>query len=199
MPADAATDLLRRNDPARGLEPLDAAALERVRAAIVAAPLPRSRPVARRVLLVAAISAAVFAVGGWTLYETVFAGPTARDVRSDFAAVTRTIPLPPGARWHAPVLDEQGVYPGPAARTIALLQATCAWFGYWREADSAERASALRAEARIRELMPVHRAGMPEDADGFDSTSFEAYDAIVAAQHRGDPAPTDTYLRANCG
>jgi hypothetical protein len=198
MPADAVLDLLRRHDPASGLEPLDPGGRERVRAAIVAAPLPRSRPRLRRAALVAAVAAAVLAAGGWTLYETVFAGPTAQDVRSDFGRVTRTIPLPPGARWHVPDLDEQGVYPGPQARMIALLQATCAWFGYWRQGGPGERASALGAESRIRALMPVHREGMPEDAGGFDATSLRAYDAIVAAQRRGDPAPTDSYLRANC-
>jgi hypothetical protein len=140
----------------------------------------------------------VLAAGGWTVYETVFAGPTAQDVRGDFAEVTRTIPLPPGAHWRLPDLDERGVYPGPQARTIALLQATCAWFGFWRGGDQAQRVSALRAEARIRTLMPVHREGMPEDAGGFDVTSFQAFDAIMAAQRRGDPAPTASYLRANC-
>jgi hypothetical protein len=198
MPAEAVLELLRRNDPARGLEPLDAAARERVRAAIVAAPLPRPRPRFGRAVLVAAVAAAVLAAGGWTLYKAVFAGPTAQDVRSDFARVTRTIQLPPGARWRVPSLDEQGVYPGPQARIIALLQATCAWFAYWRTGDAGERASALSAETRIRGLMPVHREGMSEDAGGFDATSFQAYDAIVAAQRRGDPAPTAVYLRANC-
>jgi hypothetical protein len=198
MPAEAVLELLRRNDPAQGLEPLDAAAHERVRAAIVAAPLLPPRPRFGRAVLVAAVAAAVLAAGGWTLYEAVFAGPTAQDVRSDFARVTRTIPLPPGARWRVPDLDERGLYPGPQARTIALLQATCAWFAYWRAGDVGERASALRAETRIRTLMPVHREGMSEDAGGFDATSFQAYDAIVAAQRQGDPAPTASYLRANC-
>lgn len=198
MPADAVLDLLQRHDPARRLEPLDAAGRERVRAAIVAAPLPRSRPRRRRVALVAAVAAVLLAAGGWTLYQTVFAGPTAQDVRDDFARVTRTIPLPPASRWHVPDLDERGVYPGPQARMIALLQATCAWFGYWRAGDPAERTAALGGEARIRELMPLHREGMPEDAGGFDVTSFQAYDAIVAAQRRGDPSPTAQYLRANC-
>jgi hypothetical protein len=46
--------------------------------------------------------------------------------------------------------------------------------------------------------MPVHREGMSEDAGGFDATSFKVYDAIVATQRRGDPAPTASYLRANC-
>jgi hypothetical protein len=199
MPADAVLELIERHDPARGLEPLDAAARERLCAAIVSAPLPRSRPRRRRAVLVGAVAAAVLAAGGWTLYETVLGDPTAQDVRADFARVTRAIPLPPGAHWRVPDLDEQGVYPGPQARMIALLQSTCAWFAYWRAGDHpGERESALRVEGRIRTLMPVHREGMPEDAGGFDATSFQAYDAIVAAQRRGDPAPTTSYLRANC-
>jgi hypothetical protein len=39
---------------------------------------------------------------------------------------------------------------------------------------------------------------MPEDAGGFDASSFRSYNAIMAAQRRGDPAPTVSYLRANC-
>jgi hypothetical protein len=197
MSADIVLDVLRRSDPARELAPLVADARARVRAAIVAAPLPSARPRLRRSLALAAVAVAMLAAGGWTVYETVFAGPTAQDVRSDFAAVTRTIPLPPGARWRTPSLEEQGVYPGPQARMIAILQATCAWFAYWRAGDGAQRLSALHAEARIRILMPVHRE--PEDAGGFDASSFGAFDAIVAAQQRGDPAPTSSYLRANCG
>jgi hypothetical protein len=200
MPADAVLGLLRRHDPARALEPLDTAARDRLRATIVAAALRRSRRRVHRAVLVGAVAAVVLAAGGWTLYETVFAGPTAADVRTDFAQVMRTIPLPPGAHFRVPDLDEQGVYPEPEtqARVNALLQATCAWFSYWRAGDPGARASALRAETRIRALMPVHREGMPEDAGGFDVTSFQAYDAIVAAQRRGDGAPTAEYLRANC-
>jgi hypothetical protein len=198
MSADAVLELLRRSDPARELPPLDAGSRERVRAAVVAAPLRSARPRVRRALVVAGVAAAVLAACGWTLYETVFAGPTAQDVQSEFRVVTRAVPLPPGAHWRVPRLDEHGVYPGPQARMIAVLQATCAWFDYWRAGDPQQRALALRAEGRIRALMPVHRAGASEDAGGFDASSFDAYDAIVAAQRQGDPAPTAGYLRANC-
>jgi len=197
MPADV-LDLLRRSDPARGLEPF--AGREALLRSILAAPVPRTRPSRRLLVVAVGLALAACIAGGWTAYQAVF-GPTANDVRRDFAVVTRDIPLPPGATWREPSLDEQGIYPGPAALMTALLQATCAWTSDWNAAYAAGDTARMRADAagfaEVRRRMPLHR-GTLEDTGGFDAGSLAAYDALLAGMAHGRPALVRQYLRANC-
>jgi hypothetical protein len=198
MPADV-LDLLRRSDPARGLEPF--AGREALLGSIVST-RPERAPRPRRGLLVAfALLAAVACLaGGWTVYRAVF-GPTANDVRRDFAVVTRDIPLPPGVAWTDPDLDEQGIYPGPAALMMALFQATCAWTSDWNAAYAAGDTARMRADAEgfaeVRRRMPLHR-GTLEDTGGFDAASLAAFDAMLADMRAGRPGSVRQELRANC-
>jgi len=197
MPADV-LDLLRRSDPARGLEPF--AGREALLGSILAEAKPAPRPTRRLLVAFAALAAVACLAGGWTVYRAVF-GPTASDVRRDFAVVTRDIPLPPGATWSEPSLDEQGIYPGPAALMMALFQATCAWTSDWNAAYAAGDTARMRADAagfaEVRRRMPLHR-GTLEDTGGFDAASLQAYDAMLTGMAHGRPALVRQYLRANC-
>ena len=104
-----------------------------------------------RVVLIAAVLALVLTAAGWGLRWSLL--DTAETVRGDFEEVTAMIPLPPGAAWSDPNLDEDGFYGQEAALMMAQWQATCAWFEYWNEGDSAQRAEALAGFERIRATM----------------------------------------------
>lgn len=200
MPAPDLLELLRRNDPARGLPAAPADARERLRQAIVAEQVPaRSRRTSRRrlrLVLVAAVLALVLAAAGWGLQSSLL--DTAETVRGDFAEVTATIPLPPGAAWEEPDLDENGWYGQEAALMMAHWQATCAWFQHWNEGDSAQRAEALAGFERLRATMQPRRPGAREDEGGHHASSLRGYDAAIAEMKRGEPTLVRQYLRANC-
>ena len=72
-----------------------------------------------------------------------------------------TIPLPPGAAWEEPDLDENGWYGQQAALMMALYQAECAWSRYWDEGDAAQKAEAL---AGFRQVTGAHAAPSPRRA-----------------------------------
>lgn len=198
MPAPDLLELVRRNDPARGLPAAPADARERLRQAIVDEQVPaRSRRTSRRrlrLVLVAAVLALVLAAAGWGLQSFL----DAETVRGDFAEVTATIPLPPGATWEEPDLDENGWYGQEAALMMAHWQATCAWFQHWEEGDSAQRAKALAGFERLRATMQPRRPGAREDEGGHHASSLRAYDAAIAEMKRGEPTLVRQYLRANC-
>jgi hypothetical protein len=201
MLADTALAQLRASDPARSLPALGDTHRETLRARIVTSPIPLRRR--RRTLVVAvaaALSALALAGAGLGLYEGVFSTPT--QVRDDFAVWKKRVPLPPGAHWRMPKLDEQGLYGARAAQMIATDQATCAWFAYWRAALSAQDRSALTAAsagiARVRSLLPLHAAGTGEETGGYTRQGLRVYDRILRQQKQGNATGTDTYLRANC-
>jgi hypothetical protein len=200
MPAPDVLELLRQHDPARELLPAPAAARERLRRFIVATHVPGPvRPARRRyrrIVLVAAVGALGLAAAGWGFYSAVLDTP--ETVRSDFADVTGTIPLPPGASWEQPNLDEDALYGRQAGLMLALYQATCAWLGYWSDGTPSQRAEAISGFRQIRTLMPLHRKGAPEEAGGFDAGSLRHYDALIADMRRGDPTRVEQYLLANC-
>ena len=195
-------ELVRAHDPARTLPPASDAERESLRLRVLATP---GRPSRRRrvrplaVALAALVAALALATAGWGVYETVF--QTADDVRADFATQTAGIPLPPGVAWQEPDLEE-GLYVGPAARMMALGQATCAWFEDWAAAfradDAPRMAAAVAGFERVRALMPLHPEGASEDAGGFHSSTLAFYDRALRAQRHGDVTLTEQYLVANC-
>ena len=195
-------ELVRAQDPARTLPPAPEAEREALRQRVLATPVRstrrrRFRPLA--VAVAALVAALALATAGWGVYETVF--QTADDVRADFATQTAGIPLPPGGQWQEPDL-EGGLYVGPAARMMALFQATCAWYEEWDAAYRADDGPRMTAASdgfeRVRALMPLHPEGASEDVGGYDAASLALYDATIREQRRGDPTRTEQYLVANC-
>jgi hypothetical protein len=200
MPAPDVLELVQKHDPARGLPPASATARETLRRSIVTTPSaePRrraSRP-RGRIALAFAVLALALAAGGWALQSAVF--DTSETVRDDFADVTATIPLPPGAAWQRPSLDQDALYGQRAALMLALGQASCAWLEYWSDGDSAQRAEALTGLRQVRAFMPLHAAGEPEDAGGYDAGSLRFFDGMIAEAEHGESATVEQYLAANC-
>ena len=200
MPAPDALNTLRRHDPAASLAPAEPEARERLRRAIVAEPVrpePEKRPRRRGLLVVvAAALALVVTAAAWSVYSVALDSP--ETVRQDFAEVTRTIPLPPGAAWEEPDLDENGWYSQQAGLMNALYQAACAWLRYWDEGDAAQKAEALAGFRRVRALMPLHPEGALEDVGGFDQSSLDFYDRLIAEAEQGNGRLVRQDLRANC-
>lgn len=202
MSVESSIELLRAQDPARNLPALSAHARDRLRDQIVATSV-RKRGARRRLVVALAVGAAalLFAATGWAIHERFF--QTASDVRSDFAAVTANIELPPGAVWKTPNLDERGLYAGTrAAEVLAYLQATCAWLSYWDDAhnagSTARMGSAVAGFVLVRAAMPFHPDGASEDVGGFDKGTLALYDRVIAQQRSNNAALTEQYLRANC-
>jgi hypothetical protein len=146
-------------------------------------------------VLVAAALALIVSAGAWGVYSTLDSPET---VRSEFEDATRTIPLPPGAAWEDPNLDENGWYGQQAGLMHALYQAECAWLRYWDEGDAAQKAEALAGYRQIRALMPLHPEGALEDVGGYDDSALRAIDGMIAEAARGDGTTVRQYLRANC-
>jgi hypothetical protein len=199
MPAPDVLELLRSTDPARELQPASAEARERLRQAIVVVPAqtgPRRAPRRRaRLVLVAVALALIVSAGAWGVYSSLDSPET---VRSEFEDATRAIPLPPGAAWEDPNLDENGWYGQQAGLMHALWQAECAWWRYWDEGDAAQKAEALAGFRRVRALMPLHPDGASEDVGGFSSESLRFIDRMIAEAERGDGTNVRQFLLANC-
>jgi hypothetical protein len=72
--------------------------------------------------------------------SVILFGQSGRQVRDDYAAVTRHVPLPRGYRWPGADASDtvDGVRAAYAGRNTALmhatLQATCAWWDAWLRA-----------------------------------------------------------------
>jgi hypothetical protein len=200
MPAPDALETLRRHDPAAALPPAEDDARQRLCRAIVAEPVRPGLDNGRRrrgfLVLVAAVLALMVTAAGWGLRSSVL--DTAQTVRGDFEDVTATIPLPPGVAWSDPNLDEDGFYGQEAALMMAHWQATCAWFEYWNEGDSAQRAEALAGFERLRATMKPRRPGAFEDEGGHHASSLRGYDAAIAEMKRGESTLVRQHLRANC-
>ena len=195
--------LLRRQDPAAALRPLSETEAGRMRDAIMRSPatvpgrrLPRRWPVA------AVAAAAVALVGGATVYSSIAGDDTAPTVRREYAAVKRTIDLPPGVHWRRLELPANAAFGQSFALEFALGQAQCAWYGHWiaaaRAGDAPGVARSYAEAVRLRRMMPLHRAGQMEDAGGYTRGSLVATDREIAAARRGDFALLRRYLRANC-
>ena len=199
MPAPDVLELLRRTDPARELQPASADVRDRLRQAILAEPVPApSRRTPRRstrLVLVAAAVALFLSAGAWGVFSALDSPET---VRSDFEDVTKTIPLPPGATWKDPNLDENGLYGQRAGLMHALYQAECAWWRYWDEGDAAQKAEALAGFRQVRTLMPLHPDGTSEDVGGYDDSSLRFIDQMIAEAARGDGTNVRQFLLANC-
>jgi hypothetical protein len=198
--------LLSAHDPAKNLAPLDAGALESLRRAIVSSPpvavdarrtrLPRRRALVFALVMVLAL---VFTATGWGIYSIFH---TAAEVRHDFSGEAAKIELPPGATWHRPKLDDNSLYGGRTAQMQALSQATCAWIAYWvdgyRSHDTAQMQAAFHGFERVRAVMPVHHEGESEDVGGYDASSLQWFDGILAQERAGNPHPAEQHLKANC-
>jgi len=209
MPADIRSRLAAA-DPARELRPIDAGDADLLLSSIIGGTTPRvvrHRAPSRtpRLLLAAALLAVVLLGAGFTAYRVAFESGTAGDVRHSFTTVRDTVPLPPGTTWKELNLDPDGVYAGNPNRTalmMALFQAQCAWVGYWDDAhgsgDAAHAGDAVHGMRELRAVMPVHHAGESEDVGGFDASSLDAWDALMAGAATGDPTLPRQYLRANC-
>jgi hypothetical protein len=206
MPDRDLARLLRAHDPARSLAPADAGALESLRRAIVSSPLiaadsRKTRLPRRRVLAVALVMALalVFTATGWGIYSIFH---TAAEVRHDFNGEAAKIELPPGATWHQPNLDDNAIYGGRAAQMQALSQATCAWIAYWvdgyRSHDVAQMQAGFHGFERVRAAMPLHHEGESEDVGGYDASSLQWFDRILAQERAGNPRPAEQHLKANC-
>jgi hypothetical protein len=201
MAADL-THLLRGADPIRQMPVADPDEAERLRRAIVAGPVrPAGRRSSRRPVLALALAALLILAAGFTVYRAALGGSTPDEVQTSFESVQKQVPLPPGASWRPLDLPRDVIFAGDADRAalmMALDQAQCAWFRYWRDGDAAERADAVVGMRRLRTLMPLHKEGQSEDAGGFDAASLQAYDGWVTAAAAGDGTGIRDYLRANC-
>jgi hypothetical protein len=202
MPADV-HDLLRDADPARDLPPIGEIEAERLRLAIVGSPRRpvRRRSRAPRLALVAALLAIVLGAAGFTAYKVAFETSMPAQVQDWFVEVRDRVPLPPGATWHRPNLDRNGVYAGRSQRVAlmeAINQAQCAWFSYWDEGGTGQKAYAIDGMRAIRKLMPLVPDGAMEDEGGFPQQSLDAYDGWVAAAAAGDGTGIRRFLIANC-
>jgi hypothetical protein len=123
-------------------------------------------------------------------------------VRREYAAVKRTIDLPPGAHWRPLSLPANAVFGKNFALELAIGQAQCAWYGHWRTAartgDDAAVARSYSEALQLRRMMPLHRPGQLEDAGGYTRGSLRVTDREIAAAHRGDFALVSRFLLANC-
>ena len=195
--------LLRRHDPAAALRPLPETEAGAMRDAILRSPAAvHGRRLRRRWPLAAAAAAALALVGGATVYSSIVGDDTAPTVRREYAAVKRTIDLPPGVHWRRLVLPANSVFGQNFALEFALGQAQCAWYGHWiaaaRAGDDSGVARSYTEAVRLRRMMPLHRDGQLEDAGGYTRGALVATDRDIAAAHRGDFALVRQFLRANC-
>jgi len=204
MPHDVIT-LLRRHDPAAGLRPLPETEAGAMRDAILRSPATapgRRVRRGRRWSLAAVAAAAVTLVGGAAVYSSITSDDTAPTVRREYAAVKRTIDLPPGAHWRPLSLPANSLFGKRFALTFAIGQAQCAWYGHWvAAAESGDAAGVTRSYAeavQLRRMMPLHRAGQLEDAGGYTRGTLVATDREISAAHRGDFRLLRQFLRANC-
>ena len=209
MPADIRARLAAA-DPARELRPIEAGDSDLLLRSIIGATTPRvvrhrTRTHTSRLLLAAALLAVLLVGAGFTAYRVAFESGTASDVRRSFATVRESVPLPPGTAWHELNIDSDGIYAGSPDRTalmMALFQAQCVWVGYWdaadRGGDVTQAGNAVHGMRELRAAMQVHHPGDSEDAGGYDASSLDAWDALVAGAAAGDPTLPRLYLMANC-
>jgi hypothetical protein len=200
---DHVISLLRGHDPALALRPLSDAEAGAVRKAIVATPAaPLRRRSRRRWPRAAAAAVAVLLLGGTVVYSSIPGDDDAATVRREYAAVKRTIDLPPGVRWQPLDLPPNAVFGQGYALQFAIGQAQCAWYGHWVAAAAAGDDSGVArsyAEAlRLRRRMPLHRAGQVEDAGGYTRGTLAATDREIAAAQRGNFGRLRQFLKANC-
>ncbi len=202
--SDELITLLQRHDPAAALRPLPGIEAAAMRDRIVGS-APDRTPARRRwrpLALAVAVGAMALA-GATAVYSSTAGDDRAPTVNQQFAAVTRTIALPPGAHWKALGLPADALYGQHFALMAAIGQAQCAWYGHWDAAASAGNSAAVAqsyaAALKLRALMPVHPAGASEDAGGYDAGSLAAADREIAAAHRGDFTLLRQDLKANCG
>jgi hypothetical protein len=196
---------LRRHDPAAGLRPLPETDAGAMRDAILRSPATvpgRRLRRGRRWPLAAVAAAAVALVGGAAVYSSITSDDTASTVRREYAAVKRTIDLPPGAHWRPLSLPANSLFGKRYALTFAIGQAQCAWYGHWiaaaQRGDDAGVARSYAEAVQLRRMMPLHRAGQLEDAGGYTRGTLRETDRQIAAAHRGAFAPLTEFLRANC-
>lgn len=195
--------LLRRHDPAAALRPLPEAEAGAMRDVILGSPTAaQGRRLRRRWPLAAVAAAAVALVGGATVYSSIAGDDAAPTVRRQYAAVKRTIDLPPGVHWRRLALPADSVFGRYYALEFALGQAQCAWYGHWisaaRAGDDTGVARSYVEAVRLRRMMPLHRAGQLEDAGGYTRATLRETDRQIAAAHGGDLAPLRQFLQANC-
>jgi hypothetical protein len=203
MPDDVIT-LIRRHDPAARLRPLPSAEAAAMRDRILrsAVPRPSSRRRRRPLLLAATVATAVLA-GAATVYSSIPGDDHAPTVNRQFAAITNTIDLPPGAHWRPLHLPAGALYGQRFALIAAIGQAQCAWYAHWNAAAvSGNDAAVGRSYAEaltLRRMMPLHPTGASEDVGGYDRSSLQATDREIAAAHHGDFTLLREDMRANCG
>jgi hypothetical protein len=201
MPDDL-MNVIARHDPAASLRPLPEADARAMRDRILRSAPERNDPRRRwpAVLAVAVVAAAL--AGAATVYSSVPGDDRAPTVRQQFAAVTKTIDLPPGAHWKPLQLPAHALYGQRFALIAAIGQAQCAWYSHWTSAAAAGNHAAVArsyaAAVGLRELMPLHPAGGSEDAGGYDRSSLRATDREIAAAHHGDFTLLRQDMRANC-
>ena len=128
MPDDVIT-LIRRHDPATHLRPLPSADATAMRGRILRSAVPRTSSRRRRRPLVLAAAVAVAALAGAaTVYSSIPGDDHAPSVNRQFAAITKTIDLPPGAHWRPLHLPADVLYGRRFALIAAIGQAQCAWY-----------------------------------------------------------------------
>jgi hypothetical protein len=199
---DELMNVIARHDPAAALRPLPEADARAMRDHILLA-TPRPKPSRRRWPVVVAVAVAVAALAGAaTVYSSIPGDDYAPTVRQQFAAVTKTIALPPGADWKPLDLPANALYGQRFALIAAIGQAQCAWYSNWTSAAAAGNragtAQSYAAALRLRRMMPLHPAGASEDAGGYDRGSLRATDREIAAAHHGDFTLLKQDLRVNC-
>ena len=191
---------LRYADPARRARPLTDERRARLLAASAARrdqPNPRlgraHRRAPRRAVLLASMLPLTCAGVGTA--SVILFGQSGRQVRDDYAAVTRHVPLPRGYRWPGADASDtvDGVRAVYAGRNTALmhatLQATCAWWDAWLRAhaprDAAGMHAALAGHDEVIALIPRHRPTDSEDAGGADASWFAAERELAADTRAG--------------
>ena len=115
-------------------------------------------------------------MGAGAVYSSVAGDDHAPTVEAQFAAITGTIALPPGAHWRQLDLPQNALYGQQFALMAAVGQAQCAWYSHWNAAasagDSAAVAQSYAAALALRKRMPQHPAGASEDAGGYDAARW---------------------------
>ena len=198
-------DTLRAADPAQDMPETEADDREQLRRAIVATPVdPRRRPrrerTRRRLVTVVAVGGALIILCGGAVYATTVMLPaipespvpvfrTYEQVRGDYYAWTKKIPLPPGVKWPKFGMRRRNSTYGEAQGAIDAQQIAT---GLWAreciaaiKAGNAQRAAtAIDWLANFRDNMPNHK-GLSENQAGYNQNDIDSLSTAIAAAKEG--------------
>jgi hypothetical protein len=117
---------------------------------------------------------------------------TLRQVKAEYRAWQRKLPLPPGATWNrivVPKRQRHDFWGGNSGVMLAVDQAIGKWAAEWvAAADAHDRnrmAAAAGALTRLSEIMPVWKEGLTENQGGFDQSDVDELRAAIADGEAG--------------